>query len=257
MIRTLAALLLLTIFEKSACYNPFFALPKVGNDKPKLILIAGCPGTGKSTFGMTVALDHGILKCISTDTVRAVMRSFVPKELSPALHRSSYAQAYTDDNPVRSWKETCSVLDASVESLVDDAISRHVSLVIEGVHIVPSSRLIKKWEDSGGVALGVLLQIQDAEVHKRLLTRRGFTTGRMGAEKKKMGSYDRIREIQAEMMRLAQESGWLQIEQKTEPDPLELVTMKLFDNFTNGKTDDAKSVKENVVFSGLPSETVG
>jgi len=41
-------------------------------NQPKLILIGGPPGTGKSTFGMSVALDQGILKCISTDTVRAV-----------------------------------------------------------------------------------------------------------------------------------------------------------------------------------------
>ena len=211
---------------------------------------------GKSTFGMKVALDHGILKCISTDTVRAVMRSFVPKEVSPALHRSSYAAAYTDDNAVRSWKETCSVLDASVEGLVEDAINRRVSLVVEGVHIIPSKRLIEKWEESGGVALGVLLQVQDADVHKGLLTRRGFTTGKISAEQKKIGSYDRIREIQEEMMRLAKESGWLQIEQKTQPDPLELVTMKLFDDGKDAKTEE-KDVKENIVFSSIPTETVG
>lgn len=61
-----------------------------GKFPPKLILIAGCPGTGKSTFGMSLALEQGILKCISTDTVRAVMRSYVPESISPPLHRSSY-----------------------------------------------------------------------------------------------------------------------------------------------------------------------
>ena len=207
---------------------------------------------------MTVALDHGILKCVSTDTVRAVMRSFVPKEVSPALHRSSYASAYTDDNAIRSWRETCNVLDVSVESLVDDAISRRISLVLEGVHIVPSTRFIKRWEEQGGVALGVLLQIQDAKTHKRLLTRRGFTTGKISAEKKKIGSYARIREIQDEMMRLAKDSEWLQIEQKTEPDALELLTMRLF-SITN-ETDvgvDHDDIQQNVVFSGLPTETAG
>jgi hypothetical protein len=63
---------------------------KDGKTPPKLILIAGCPGTGKSTFGMSLALEQGILKCISTDTVRAVMRSYVPESISPPLHRSSY-----------------------------------------------------------------------------------------------------------------------------------------------------------------------
>jgi hypothetical protein len=65
---------------------------KAGKEPPKLILISGSPGTGKSTFGMSLALEQGILKCISTDTVRAVMRSYVPEDISPPLHRSSYGE---------------------------------------------------------------------------------------------------------------------------------------------------------------------
>jgi len=72
--------------------SPKGASGSADENKPKLILIGGAPGTGKSTFGMSLALDQGILKCISTDTIRAVMRSFVAQDVSPALHRSSYAQ---------------------------------------------------------------------------------------------------------------------------------------------------------------------
>ena len=98
----------------------FNAPPPLRDGKlpPKLIIITGCPGTGKSTFGMSLALEQGILKCISTDTgefkgsfficldltlmkiqlkfqymtVRAVMRSYVPESISPPLHRSSYGE---------------------------------------------------------------------------------------------------------------------------------------------------------------------
>ena len=45
MSRTLKLLLLLALLETCLGYNPFFALSKVANDKPKLLLIAGCPGT--------------------------------------------------------------------------------------------------------------------------------------------------------------------------------------------------------------------
>jgi hypothetical protein len=196
-------------------------------NKPKLILISGSPGTGKSTFGMTVALDQGILKCISTDTVRAVMRSFVSKDVSPALHRSSYAPAFEGDDPVRSWKETCTVLHHSVDELVDDAIKRGVSLVVEGVHVIPSKEFIDRWEQAGGVAVGCLLQIQDPERHKAQLRRRGFMTGQISNEKSKLHSFDRIRAIQDEMMKLAQESNWLRIEQRTEADPCDLVAASL------------------------------
>ena len=177
-----------------------------------------------------VALDQGILKCISTDTVRAVMRSFIPQQISPALHRSSYAKVTENDDPVRSWRETCTVLEASVAGLVDDAHERGVSLVLEGVSIAPSDTLIKRWEAGGGVACGCLLTVQNEETHKLLLTRRGFISGDGQKEKdsKKLDNYNRVRLIQDEMIRLAQEAKWLLIEQKIEPDPLEIVAKKLF-----------------------------
>lgn len=208
----------------------FFVKQGAITDKPKLVLIGGCPGTGKSTFGMSVALDQGILKCISTDTVRAVMRSFVAEKVSPALHRSSYAEAFDGDDPVRSWHETCNVLSASVESLIDDALDRGTSIVVEGVHVVPSRHFIDKWTAGGGVAIGCILQIRDEEKHKAQLRRRGFITGVAEAEEKKIQSFDRIRLIQEEMMLLAKESGWVQIEQRTAPDPLELLAQELLED---------------------------
>jgi predicted kinase len=197
------------------------------SNKPHLVLISGSPGTGKSTFAMSVALDQGILKCISTDTIRATMRSFVAPDISPALHRSSFAQAFEGDDPVRSWRETCSVLSHSVEGLIDDAMKRGTSIVVEGVHVVPHNELIKKWEQEGGVAVGVLLQIRNEEKHKRQLLKRGVMTGVIEAEEEKIASFDRIRAIQDEMMRLAKENNWIQIEQRIAPDPLDLVNSAL------------------------------
>ncbi|KAL3785692.1 hypothetical protein HJC23_008725 [Cyclotella cryptica] len=201
-----------------------------GKFPPKLILIAGCPGTGKSTFGMSLALEQGILKCISTDTVRAVMRSYVPESISPPLHRSSYAPASEDgsDDPVKSWIETCKVLESSVEGLVEDAIERGVSLVLEGVSIRPSRKWIDKFTAAGGTACGVLLVVSNEETHKKLLLKRGFMTGNKGAEEKKLKSFDRVRLIQDEMIRSAKESGWVLIEQRVDPDPLDVVADELF-----------------------------
>ena len=34
-------------------------------------------------------------------------------------------------------------------------------LLLEGVHIVPNARMLKAWEDAGGVALGVVMVVDE------------------------------------------------------------------------------------------------
>lgn len=192
----------------------FFHLPKEKNP-PQLVLISGCTGTGKSTFGMSVALDQGILRCISTDSIRQVMRAY---SSDAALHRSSYAG---DGDPLVQWRECCVALEMSIEGLIRDAIRRGMSMVLEGVHLFPSNSLLELWRSNGGVGIGCLLIIRDAEAHRQLIVKRGEATGK-GAEAQ-LKSFDRIRLIQAEMVRQAEKSGWLQVEQRLEPGPLEQI----------------------------------
>jgi 2-phosphoglycerate kinase len=208
-----------------------FLSPPHADDSPKLILISGSSGTGKSTFGMSVALDQGILNCVSTETLRSVMQSFIDPEISPALHRSSSFEPTGQNNdPVKSWRETCTVLEHSVEALVEEMTQRGVSLVVEGVHLVPSKELIQKWETSGGVAIGILLTISSEETHKSMLLKRGTLTGQGEAEDLK--AFQRVRVIQDEMIRLAREADWLLVEQNLQPDPLEAVASSLWNEET-------------------------
>jgi len=136
--------------------------------------------------GMTVALNQGILRCVSTDSVRQVMRSFVSSSISPALHRSSYSG---NGDAVENWRECCQVMEEGIDGLVLDALTRGVSLVLEGVHIVPSNLLIDKWRNAGGDALGVLLIISNKDAHRDLILRRGEIT-KKGSEKQQQ-AFDR------------------------------------------------------------------
>lgn len=52
-------------------------------------------------------------------------------------------------------------------------------------------------------------------------------TGNKAAEEKKLKSFDRVRLIQDEMIRSAKENGWLLIEQRVDPDPLDVVADEL------------------------------
>ena len=63
---------------------------------------------------------------------------------------------------------------------------------------------------------------------KNLLLKWGFKTGNKGAEENNLESFDRVRLIQDEMKKLAKESGWAIIEQRVDPDPLDVVANELF-----------------------------
>ena len=45
-------------------------------------------------------------------------------------------------------------------------------MLLEGVHIVPSARLLKAWEDAGGVALGVVMVVDEDRAHQAMLKSR-------------------------------------------------------------------------------------
>lgn len=215
-------LLFRPVSGESTLSRSFLFSPKL-NAKPKLILIAGCTGTGKSTFGMSLALSQSILKCVSTDTIREVTRT--NSELKPPeLMRSSYEG---DGDPVTDWRACCTVIDSGVNALVDDAMKRGTSLVLEGVHIQPNNEMLDRWRANGGTALGCLLIIKNAEAHRSLIFKRGEVTKK--GEEKKIKAFDRIRKIQDAMFKQAVAHDWLLIEQKLEPDPLEIVTALLGD----------------------------
>jgi 2-phosphoglycerate kinase len=100
--------------------------------------------------------------------------------------------------------------------------------VLEGVSIRPAAKWIDKFRAAGGTACGVLLTVSNEETHKKLLLRRGFITGNKADEEKKLKNFDRVRLIQDEMIRRAKESGWVLIEQRMDPDPLDVVADELY-----------------------------
>ena len=99
-----------------------------------------------------------------------------------------------------------------MDGLVDDAIKHGVSLVLEGVNLQSSRRWIDKFAEAGGTACGVLLVVSDKETHKKLLLKRGFVTGNKEVEERKLERFDRVRQIQEEVIRSAGDSGWVLIE---------------------------------------------
>jgi 2-phosphoglycerate kinase len=131
---------------------------------------------------------------------------------SDALHRSSY-QGKGD--PVNDWLSACHAIDVGLYAVMDDAIKRGQSLVVEGVHIIPSNELIERWNASGGDATGVLIKISNEDAHRDLIFKRGELL-KKGAERQ-LRAFERIRAIQNEMISRAEKYGWGMIEQELLP----------------------------------------
>jgi len=158
---------------------------------------------------MNVALSEGILKCVSTDSVREVMRQFHSKDEDPALHRSSFDGCGV---PVQDYMESCHAVDLGIDAIVKDAWKRGQSLVLEGVHLMPSRKLLDMWQEKGGEAMGVLLIIDDAEQHRSLIFSRGELLKKPAD--KQLLYFERIRAIQAELERRAHEADWKVVKQE-------------------------------------------
>ena len=172
--------------------------------RPRLLIIAGSSGVGKSTISARAASSLGFSKSASTDTIREVLRTQFDAEQAPALHRSSFESA--GNGAIEDWHATVAVLSGAIQAVVSRAASKRSDLILEGVHIIPSSGILEGWRESGGVASGVLLYVEDEDAHRQFIrTREKHNDRGLGHY---LDNLDRIRAIQEEMLAKADESGW-------------------------------------------------
>jgi 2-phosphoglycerate kinase len=139
---------------------------------PLIILIGGASGVGTSSIAFEVANRLGIRNMISTDMIREVMRKIVSKELLPTIFESSYT-AYRSlrippppelDEVLIGFRDHVDTVSVGVEAVIERALKEGISIVIEGVHIVPGfvrEDLVNK----ENVAMFVLT-LSDKEVHR-------------------------------------------------------------------------------------------
>lgn len=142
------------------------------SEDPLIILIGGASGIGTSSISFELANRLGIKNMLSTDMVREVMRKIVSKELCPTLFESSYtaADALTTpappefDRTLIGFKDHVTTVNVGLTGVIERALKEGISIVIEGVHIVPgfvNEELLSK----PNVYLFVL-SLSDEEIHK-------------------------------------------------------------------------------------------
>ena len=177
---------------------------KVTRRPPILILIAGATGVGKSTTAVKFANEHSFARLLSTDAIREIMRVQGSEE-NHALHRSSFSRGEAGD-AVLDWQDTCKAVEAGIQATIERARREGIDLILEGVHIEPSSRLLRTWRDSGGIALGIVMHVDDESQHTSFLKQRESHSFRNAD--RYISSLQRIRAIQDSLKERARIADW-------------------------------------------------
>jgi 2-phosphoglycerate kinase len=158
-------------------------------DRPVVVLIGGATGVGKSTIAAQLADRLGVVRMISTDSIREIMRAFFSESLMPAIHYSSYEAGSgvriplgaAFDSHVVGFMEQVDAVNVGVLALLDRAIKERTSLIVEGVHMVPgmlaSAGARERMSDV--LLLQLVVAVKDGDLHRsHFLVREQETSGR-------------------------------------------------------------------------------
>jgi 2-phosphoglycerate kinase len=205
---------------------------------PVIVLIGGATGVGKSTIATQVAERLGVVRIISTDSIREVMRAFFSQSLMPAIHYSSYEADRavriplgegTDQNLV-GFMEQVEMVNVGVLAILDRAIEERTSMVVEGVHIVPGMLASTGVKERSGEALllPLVVAVGDPDLHRsHFLVREQETSGRRALARYLKG-FGEIRKIQELILRRAEAEGTLVVDNVSIDDAVGTVVDALY-----------------------------
>lgn len=139
---------------------------------PLIILLGGASGIGTSSISFELANKLGIKNMLSTDMIREVMRKMVSKELCPTLFESSYTAEEALKTPappefdktLLGFKDHVETVNVGLTGVIERSIKEGISIVIEGVHIVPGF-IDEELLNRPNVYIFVLA-LSDEEIHK-------------------------------------------------------------------------------------------
>jgi len=208
-------------------------------DKPVVVLIGGATGVGKSTIAAQVAERLGVVRIISTDSIREVMRAFFSESLMPAIHYSSYEAGKAVRIPLGSgfnpnmvgFMEQVEMVNVGVLAILDRAIEERTSMVIEGVHMVPGmlASAGAKERMSEVLLLPMVVAVRDPYLHRsHFLVREQQTSGRRAIARYLAGFQD-IRKIQEFILDRATAEGTLVVDNVSIDDTVGMVVDALYE----------------------------
>ncbi len=190
---------------------------------PRLLIIVGTSGVGKSTMSARLASELGFSKVASTDTVREALRTQITSSERPALHRSSFESA--GGSAVEDWGETVEAVSEGVRAVIQRALDKRSDLLLEGVHYLPNKEVIEEWRNAGGIATGVVLYVTSENMHRGMIANREKHNGKQVDHY--LGNLDRIREIQEDLVVSGSESEWVLVDPAKESSAAGIISNSL------------------------------
>lgn len=144
--------------------------------KPKIILVTGTAGVGKTTLANSLSRKYNISTIIGTDYLREILRI---KNTNIALHKS------VTKSSIKEFAFVCDLIHPLIKTIIKRSVLENKSIIIEGIHIkLNAFSKCKKY----------MLIINDEELHKLNLKKREQKDNR--PIKKYFDNWKRIRRLQ-------------------------------------------------------------
>jgi len=153
--------------------------------RPLILLIGGMAGSGKSSIATELAHRLGIVRIQPTDMLREVMRMMIAEPLLPPLHTSSFLAWQSLPGPhgetptlehrlVDGYRAQSEPVMAGCRAVLARALKERVSMIVEGVHMLPGfHRRLPPGVDA--TVVPVVLAVPDREQLRARFRGRGET----------------------------------------------------------------------------------
>jgi 2-phosphoglycerate kinase len=182
-------------------------------NRPLVILMGGSTGVGKSTISTMLASRLSIVRIVSTDAIREVMRAFFSDNLMPTIHTSSFDADTALIHPlpphvdpvVAGFREQTLYVLAGVRAIINRAIKEGTHIIIEGAHMVPGFIQPEQFPDA--FILPMVITVMDEKLHRSHFYIREVETQGTRPFQRYIEHFEHIRKIQDYISHLAKMTG--------------------------------------------------
>ena len=182
-------------------------------NRPLVILMGGSTGVGKSTISTMLASRLSIVRIVSTDAIREVMRAFFSDNLMPTIHTSSFDADTALIHPlpphvdpvVAGFREQTLYVLAGVRAIINRAIKEGTHIIIEGAHMVPGFIEPEQFPDA--IILPLVITVMEEKLHRSHFYTREVETQGTRPFQRYIEHFEHIRKIQDYISHLANMTG--------------------------------------------------